>query len=129
MPLEHARGEVLVLARSRISQKHLRAKESTILAYENGNWDSLRDTTPEELEEIRRKCTEVGDRGESFVLKHEKLRLRKAGKHELARKVEWTSRYAVAKGYDIKSFELDGSPRYIEVKIHFWKFVNIRHER
>jgi hypothetical protein len=93
-----------------------KAKKSLLAAYEKGDLRPLADLSPEELEEIRRRCSEIGDRGESFAFRFEKQRLRKAGKAVLARKVDWVSRRAVGKGYDIKSYETDGSPRYIEVK-------------
>jgi hypothetical protein len=59
----------------------------------------------------------LGEQGEEFVLKLERERLTKAGRHDLADKVE---RVSVTKGdgigYDIQSFEVDGSDRFIEVK-------------
>lgn len=116
VPSENAYGEVLVLGTSATPRPKHKVRKSRIRAYENGDWQSLADLSPEELEAIRRKCLEIGDRGEYFVLRFERQRLRKAGKAALAKGVDWVSRRAIGKGYDIKSYEADGSPRYIEVK-------------
>jgi hypothetical protein len=116
VPSEDAHGEMLILESSTIQRPKQKANISWIAAYENGDWNTLADLSPEELETIRRKCCEIGDRGEYFAYRYEKQRLRKAGKGTLAEKVDWISRRAVGKGYDIKSYESDGSPRLIEVK-------------
>lgn len=43
--------------------------------------------------------------------------LRACGREDLSRKVEWTSReVGDGAGYDIRSFEPDGSDRFLEVK-------------
>lgn len=77
---------------------------------------TLPDTSPEELEEVLKKCREVGDAGEHHVYVAERKRLTTAGRPDLAKRVDWVSRRAVGKGYDIKSFDEDGAVRYIEVK-------------
>ena len=116
VPSEDEHGEILVLGTSWVSRPKHRIKKSLITAYEKGDVKILADLSPDELEAIRRKCCEIGDKGEYFVFRYEKQRLRKAGQEALARKVDWVSRRAVGRGYDIKSFEVDGSPRLIEVK-------------
>lgn len=59
----------------------------------------------------------LGKQGEELVLKHEFARLNSAGREDLARKVEWTSEVrGDGAGYDIRSFDLNGSERLIEVK-------------
>ena len=59
----------------------------------------------------------LGKLGERHVLGHEIARLVAADRMDLARKVEWTSDvHGDGAGYDIKSFEPDGSDRLIEVK-------------
>jgi hypothetical protein len=85
-------------------------------AYEIDDTSKFADLSPDELERILRRCREVGDGGEYFVYRHERKRLHKAGRSDLADKIDWVSQKAVGKGYDIKSFETDGSPRIIEVK-------------
>jgi len=56
----------------------------------------------------------IGDTGENIVFKNEKEGLIKIGKKSLAKKVKDVSKKN--RGYDILSFEKDGSKKYIEVK-------------
>ena len=59
----------------------------------------------------------LGKQGEELVLFHERRRLISGGRDDLARKLEWTSEVqGDGAGYDIRSFELDGADRLIEVK-------------
>jgi len=59
----------------------------------------------------------LGKLGEELVLRYERKRLLAAGRHDLERKLEWTSvDKGDGAGYDIHSFELNGSDRLIEVK-------------
>jgi hypothetical protein len=81
---------------------------------------------PERLRQLVRKFDpaerdarnrKLGKQGEELVFMHEQRRLRSADRAELARKVEWTSEIrGDGAGYDVRSFELDGSERLIEVK-------------
>ena len=59
----------------------------------------------------------LGKAGEKLVLGHERARLERAGRQDLAREVQWVSNdLGDGKGYDILSFSHDGGPRLIEVK-------------
>ncbi len=59
----------------------------------------------------------LGSAGEEFALRVEKERLRKAGRDSLAEGVERVSRTGGDHlGFDIHSYERDGSDRFIEVK-------------
>ena len=59
----------------------------------------------------------LGRLGEQHVLNHEIARLIAADQMQLALQVEWTSEvHGDGAGYDIRSFEPDGSDRLIEVK-------------
>lgn len=59
----------------------------------------------------------LGKAGEQCVLDHEKAQLRATGRVELAERVRWTAvEDGDGAGYDISSFETDGSSRLIEVK-------------
>lgn len=59
----------------------------------------------------------IGDLGEMWVYKYEKEFLEKNGKERLADKVDHVAKtQGDGLGYDILSFELDGTPKYIEVK-------------
>jgi hypothetical protein len=111
------RGSSLVLARSNAATARKRAISPHLVeSLENQDDRELRNTSPEELERILKRCQEVGDSGEAFVYKCEVKRLHKAGRSDLAIRVDWVSQKAVGRGYDIKSFEVDGSSRFIEVK-------------
>ena len=56
----------------------------------------------------------IGRLGEQFAIAYEKWRLRE--RPELVAKIEHVSETDDSLGYDIRSFELDGSLRYVEVK-------------
>jgi hypothetical protein len=59
----------------------------------------------------------LGEAGERYVMDVEKARLTAAGRADLAAKLEWTSKQVGdGMGYDIASYEVDGSPLHIEVK-------------
>ncbi|HEA3088991.1 TPA: DUF3427 domain-containing protein [Aeromonas salmonicida] len=59
---------------------------------------------------------DLGLAGELLVMAHEQKRLRGAGRNDLAARVEHVALSDSAAGYDILSFELDGSEKFIEVK-------------
>lgn len=61
---------------------------------------------------------ELGRRGEEFVLEFERRRLHdEARRPDLSKRVEWTAQVrGDGAGYDILSFNKNGSPRRIEVK-------------
>jgi hypothetical protein len=59
----------------------------------------------------------LGEEGEKFVIRYERIRLIEAGKENLAEKIEWVSKeFGDGLGYDILSRNTNGSDRYIEVK-------------
>lgn len=59
----------------------------------------------------------LGRAGEERVLAHEHANLRAAGRTDLANRIRWVSQVdGDGAGYDIASFETDGSSRLIEVK-------------
>ena len=60
---------------------------------------------------------DLGRRGEEFVVEFERKRLHDGGRSDLVPRIEWTSqKMGDGAGYDVKSFDEDGSPRIIEVK-------------
>lgn len=81
---------------------------------------------PERLKQLVRKFDpaerdarnrKLGRQGEELVYLHERQRLRLADRLDLAEKVEKTSEVrGDGAGYDIRSFEVDGAERLIEVK-------------
>jgi hypothetical protein len=58
----------------------------------------------------------LGNRGEEIVFNLEKKHLQDIGKTELANKIKWVSKEDDSLGYDVLSFEEDGTEKYIEVK-------------
>lgn len=59
----------------------------------------------------------LGEEGEKLVIAYEFYRLSKAGKENLADKIEWISKEkGDGTGYDILSKNLNGTDRFIEVK-------------
>jgi len=64
-----------------------------------------------------KKDKKIGDLGEELVFEYEKRRLTEAGEKDLADKLEHVSMtQGDGTGYDIKSFNIDGTDRFIEVK-------------
>lgn len=68
--------------------------------------------------ELESRNRRLGELGEELVIEYEKYRLQKAGRTDLAREVEWTSKErGDGAGYDIRSFdESRDIERFIEVK-------------
>ena len=63
------------------------------------------------------KKRELGTKGEKWVCEEEKKRLRDAGREDLAQKVKHVAEeQGDGLGYDVLSYEENGSERYIEVK-------------
>jgi hypothetical protein len=80
------------------------------------NWESKTGTKKDYLGQDS-KNEKLGKSGEEFVVDYEKMRLKVAGKPELAEKVEHVSQTkGDGLGYDVLSFNDDGSVRWIEVK-------------
>jgi hypothetical protein len=69
-----------------------------------------------DYEKKERLNKKLGDRGEKIVMDLEKTRLINAGQKALANKIERVSLTSDSYGYDIVSFDEDGTERYIEVK-------------
>lgn len=108
-------------------------------SYES-NWDAVLDEElPERIPAIARperrflgkianytqqesNNRQLGESGERFVLEFEQYRLKKAGRPDLAREVEWSSKdRGDGLGYDVRSFSINAeadnfSELFIEVK-------------
>lgn len=94
------------------------------------------DELPEQIEKKKNKETKVdysnrsrkfkriGDRGEQIVLRAERQLLKKNGRKDLAKLVDQISERDDSVGYDIKSYELDGTEKLIEVKSTLRKIGN-----
>src|SRR5216684_6277773 len=70
---------------------------------------------PDYLKRLK-QLERIGDRGEAIVVALERKRLMRAGKAHLAKEVDRVSDKDDSLGYDILSFEEDGTDRLIEVK-------------
>lgn len=69
--------------------------------------------------ELWRSVQEINERAreaEEYVVEYERRRLMHAGCEWLADSIERISKYDAKANYDVRSYELDGSIRYIEVK-------------
>ncbi|MDE2886683.1 MAG: DUF3883 domain-containing protein [Gemmatimonadota bacterium] len=67
--------------------------------------------------EMEARNRSLGCAGEDLVIKFERARLRREGKDRLARNVEQVSKtVGDHAGYDIRSYEVGGQDRFIEVK-------------
>lgn len=111
-------GDRLVLQGSAPARTKLSGSSDLVKAYESGNDAQLRRRriSQKTLMEIKLRCEENGRLGEEFVLDSERRRLRRAGKPGLAEKVKLISPDSACEGYDILSYEADGSKRFVEVK-------------
>ena len=63
-----------------------------------------------------KKFKRIGDRGEQIVLRAERQFLEKNGKFDLAKKIDHIAERDDSAGFDILSYELDGTEKPIEVK-------------
>ncbi len=75
-----------------------------------------------EYASIEKRNKIVGNKGENLVLNFEKEKLISSKREDLAEKVHIVLNDAL--GYDIESFEVDGTPLHIEVKTHSAKLGN-----
>ncbi|MFB3844780.1 MAG: DUF3883 domain-containing protein [Candidatus Cloacimonadaceae bacterium] len=85
-------------------------------------------------DKVHDRNSRLGKQGEEIVVKYEKQRLLDAGKPELASKVKQVSLLSDVKGYDVESYEEDGTLKFIEVKStksayrHFTEFFITKNE-
>lgn len=115
---ENAGGDLLVLEHARSPRRRPLVRDALVRAAERGDYGQLQRErlTPEEFNELQRQMVENGRLGEEFVINFERRRLASGGHPELAARVRWMSQESVCEGYDVLSFEIDGTPRHIEVK-------------
>ncbi len=77
---------------------------------------AVRKAAKVDYERKQKQQKRIGDRGEYVVVELEKRRLIQAGKPELAKNIKHISQETDSAGYDILSFDDDGTARHIEVK-------------
>jgi hypothetical protein len=113
-----ADGNILILKAPVFDMIREKISEHIIVDYEQGNTKELRKAklSPEKLRYIKLRCEENGHLGEEFILNYERSRLYDLNLESLADRVKWISQESTSEGYDILSFEDDGSERWIEVK-------------
>jgi hypothetical protein len=114
-PDERAGDREMHLAQSRAPSASPRVHKSRVEQVERTG-KPPRGMTPEELERILRRQAENGKIGERAALDREREILRRAGRADLAKDIEWVAETNVAAGFDIKSFFPDGTDRFVEVK-------------
>jgi hypothetical protein len=67
--------------------------------------------------ELEERNTSLGRAGEEFIMRFEQARLREAGRESLADRIEHIAlTEGDGAGFDIRSFERDGTDKFIEVK-------------
>jgi len=69
-----------------------------------------------DFEQKNKRAKIIGNQGEDIVFLAEKLELRRNGRHDLSKNVEAKCKSDDGVGFDILSFESDGTPKQIEVK-------------
>ncbi len=103
LPLpEQTSPEFISLDTGKVSGK---SKESTIVK-----------TGVVDFEQKNKRAKIIGNQGEDIVFLAEKMELRRNGRNDLAQKVEAKCKSDDGAGFDILSYELDGTPKQIEVK-------------
>jgi Domain of unknown function (DUF3883) len=113
-----AKGNMVILEEPIGDDRIQEPNKDDLQSAETGRLKNFRSkkVTPEQFDLVLRAMARNGDLGEFLALEHERNRLVRARHADLAEKVRWTSKENVAAGFDISSFETDGSPRFIEVK-------------
>lgn len=129
----HSVGAVIVLespvGAGRTSEPSIRDVE--IVSSGQPERLASRRITPEQFSAMLLASERNGALGEYIALEHERRRLANAGRIDLVSMIRWTSKENVCAGFDIMSFEIDGSQRFIEVKAtsgHGNKFAITRNE-
>ena len=100
-------GENLLRVQMDLPEGVHRTLEMNFLSLSQGEWGALRDL----------RLRSLGEAGERWVSEVERLELEAVGRSDLAAQIEWTAKErGDGFGYDIASFEPDGTPIQIEVK-------------
>jgi len=94
-----------------VAVEDLTASKHRAVSAPSGKTPSRTDYVARQKENSR-----LGKAGERWVWECEKKRLKAAGRYDLAKKVDWVAYDDDSKGYDIRSFDEDGTEFYIEVK-------------
>jgi hypothetical protein len=68
------------------------------------------------FKKLQEKRFEIGQKGEEYIVEHERQNLIKDSREDLAKKVVRISEEDIGAGFDVLSFNIDGEKKYIEVK-------------
>jgi hypothetical protein len=111
-------GDVVVLRAPDVQREPTKVDQDQLHAVETEGWNAVTRTamSPEMLQQLLLAAAKNGQLGERHVLEEERRRLKASGHPDLADLVSWTSQKDVGAGFDIHSFNADGSDRLIEVK-------------
>lgn len=103
---------------SHLDENLFKTKITTLLGNKNNIDVVVLDRVQSLLENDERTHKDVGNLGEALICGHEKMRLKVAGYKELAQLVQVVDSPSYHPGFDIDSFEGDGTNhhRYVEVK-------------
>lgn len=112
-----ASGNAFILSATATARKRPSTRLIKAVEEDDFSFLSKKGMSPETLMAIQAACREVGDLGEQLVLEHERRTLYALGHVRAAARVERVSLRSVGAGFDIASFESDGTTRrLIEVK-------------
>jgi hypothetical protein len=103
-----------------IQEREFATDVSTVLNFKGKEYEKQKEAVFSEILKKRHKgkkvdTKEIGDRGESIIYNHECTRVKDGGREDLIHLIKCIPNHEAA-GYDIRSVELDGSNRHIEVK-------------
>jgi len=82
----------------------------------NSNSNSRNKSKKTDYSSQSKRFKRIGDRGEQIVVMAERQVLTDNKRHDLAQKVDQISKRDDRVGYDIRSYDIDGKVKYIEVK-------------
>lgn len=119
VPEKNVHGNVLTIqGPGSIAKDPAWAIQDVWKAFEEDDESALRrkGLTQEDFIQLHKRQLEIGIKGEQHVLDLERRRLRRAGRTDLANRVSWISQLRPFDGYDIRSYETDGTMRFVEVK-------------
>ena len=123
-PHVHGHGVWGLTEKGRTSAESLR--DSGMVLDSDGVGQPLTGTSPEDDARRRQRQAEIGDKGERFVVNHERERLHRAGRADLAERVDHVSLRVVDAGYDVVSYDEAGVQVFFSIEATQYRVT--RHE-
>lgn len=107
--------------------------EAPVIELSDGLWRTMSAARRTDYVEVDARNRSLGLAGERSVVTLEQVRLARAGREDLARRVEHVAQtQGDGLGFDVASFDVDGAERFIEVKTtrlgRDWPFYVSRNE-